>query len=73
MCGRYTLSSSGEIVAEIFGLIDAPSLEPRYNIAPTQAVPVIVRGEAKESRRCRMLRWGLVPSWAKDPAIGSNG
>ena len=70
MCGRYRLSHRKQIIAEHF---DAPfddDWEPRYNIAPTQPVPVI-RQHPKESRRVlSLMRWGLIPSWAKD-ASGS--
>ena len=75
MCGRYTLRVSGKRLAEAFGLSQEPSLFPRYNIAPTQAVPVIrvlrTNPETKE-RELVPLRWGLVPSWADDPAIGNR-
>ncbi|MBX0330431.1 SOS response-associated peptidase [Oscillochloris sp. ZM17-4] len=70
MCGRYTLRASGGQVAEQFGLADAPQLAPRYNIAPTQLVPVVRAGA--EGRELALLRWGLVPFWAKDLAIGAK-
>lgn len=70
MCGRYTLTASAAQVAEQFGLDVAPQLAPRYNIAPTQAVPAIRAGS--QGRELAMLRWGLVPFWAKDPAIGAK-
>lgn len=72
MCGRYTLSSTGEIVAELFRLTDIPELSPRYNIAPTQEVPAVLVDPSGNTRQCRMLRWGLIPSWAKDSTIGSR-
>ncbi len=75
MCGRYTLRASGERLAEAFGLSEVPSLFPRYNIAPTQAVPVIrvLRANpATKGRELVPLRWGLIPSWADDPAIGNR-
>jgi len=67
MCGRYRLSRRKQILAEHF---DANPFdddwEPRYNIAPTQPVPVI-RQHAKEPERLlSLMRWGLIPSWAKD-------
>jgi len=72
MCGRFTLTAASEVVAEFFELAEAPDLVPRYNIAPTQMVPVVML-DAKDGRRVmRSYRWGLVPSWAKDPAIGSR-
>lgn len=70
MCGRYTLSSPGELVAEVFELSRSPELTPRYNVAPTQesAVIRIVAGD----RRLDHLRWGLVPYWAAEPGIGNR-
>ena len=70
MCGRYTLSSPGPEIAAAFGLDEAPALSPRYNIAPTQSVPV-VRATAG-GRMLAMLRWGLVPAWAKDISVGNR-
>jgi len=69
MCGRYELSSHPAAIALAFGLPQPPSLMPRYNIAPTQQVP-IVRQNAAGERELAQVRWGLVPRWAKDPAIG---
>jgi putative SOS response-associated peptidase YedK len=70
MCGRYTLTAPGEVIADVFGLETAPELAPRYNIAPGQDAPV-VRQEAGR-RRLDAMRWGLVPSWASDPAVGNK-
>ncbi len=70
MCGRYSLTTPGDVLAEIFALSEVPNLSPRWNIAPTQSVPVI-RSDA-HGRRVDALRWGLVPSWAKDLSIGSR-
>jgi putative SOS response-associated peptidase YedK len=69
MCGRYTLIVDLKKVAEIFGV--APTLEttPRYNIAPTQEVVTIVSNGAAHLDQ---MRWGLIPSWAKDESIGSR-
>jgi putative SOS response-associated peptidase YedK len=64
MCGRFLLMTSGRDVAEEFSLADFPELFPRYNIAPTQAV-LAVRA-AVAGREGALLRWGLVPSWARD-------
>lgn len=71
MCGRYTLSVPLSNLVDVFD-ISPPEFDyrPRYNIAPTQEVPVIARDE--QGRRMGLLRWGLVPSWAKDPGIGSR-
>lgn len=69
MCGRYELSSHPAAIALAFGLPHPPALAQRYNIAPTQQVP-IVRLNAAGERELAQVRWGLVPRWAKDPAIG---
>jgi len=70
MCGRFTLHFPVELLAEIFGLPNLPGLVPRYNIAPTQAAAVVRRTGV--TRKLDLLRWGLVPSWAKDMSIGSR-
>ena len=66
MCGRYFLHSTAEQLAEIFGDMPMPVLAPRYNIAPTQPVPII-RQTASGSREMVLVRWGLVPGWSKGP------
>ena len=71
MCGRYTLTVDAAVLAELFELEPPTDLEPRYNIAPTQAVP-IVRTAPDGGRRWARVRWGLIPSWAKDESIGSR-
>lgn len=69
MCGRYTLTDLGEELLRQFQLpLLPPDYRPRYNIAPSQQVPVIVSVDGQ--RRIGMMRWGLVPSWAKEPSIG---
>lgn len=65
MCGRFTLALPPELLAEIIGEIEQPHIQPRYNIAPTQQVAVI-RQEAGGRRHLDYLRWGLIPSWAKE-------
>ncbi len=70
MCGRYTLGVTPARLAEAFDLAEVPDFEPRYNIAPSQRAPVIVATPGE--RRIAMLRWGLVPFWAKDPKIGTR-
>ncbi len=69
MCGRFTLRSPASVIAEQFSVFDVPELHARFNIAPSQVVPVVRQAEA---RTLSMLRWGLVPSWAKDSAIGNS-
>ncbi len=71
MCGRFAFYSPSEATAALFGVDGALAVEPRYNIAPTQYVAAIRENEAQQ-RELVMLRWGLVPFWAKDPAIGSR-
>lgn len=70
MCARFSLATPAEDVAKLFGLDDAPEWTPRYNIAPTQDVLVVREKDGK--RDTRLMRWGLVPSWAKDPKIGQK-
>ncbi len=70
MCGRFTLAAPAEQVATQFQLPETPALRPRYNIAPTQEVAAVRATEG--GRELAMLRWGLVPSWAKDPSIGAR-
>ena len=70
MCGRYTLKTSPRTIAEHFELPEVPELLPRFNVAPTQDVPVVRLGD--EGRSLSLLRWGLIPSWADDPAIGNR-
>lgn len=69
MCGRFTLQIPPELLAEIFALLEIPVFPARYNIAPTQQVPVI-RQTGDGLNHFAVMRWGLIPSWAKDPSIG---
>jgi len=71
MCGRFAFYSPAEATAALFGVSDVPELKPRFNIAPTQSIAAI-RLDSKESREVALLRWGLVPFWAKDPSIGNR-
>ncbi len=71
MCGRYSLTSPVEAMRHLFGLSVSANLAPRYNIAPSQEV-VIARLDAEGGLEWALARWGLVPSWAKDPAIGDR-
>ena len=70
MCGRYTLSTPAGRLAEEFQLDSTVEIPPSYNVAPTQQVAAVLEDEG--GRRLEMLRWGLVPSWADDPDIGSR-
>ncbi len=67
MCGRFTLASPAQAVAAALGLTDFPTLSPRYNVAPTQSVP-IVRVDPAGRREPVEARWGLVPGWTRDLA-----
>lgn len=70
MCGRFTLGEVRELVTRFsidHPLVDVP--RPRYNIAPGQDVPIV---SAEGSRSMTLMRWGLVPFWAKDPKIGNR-
>lgn len=71
MCGRYLISAEAGAITEHFGLLAAPDHSPRWNVAPGQDVPIIRSGRNGE-RTCATVRWGLVPSWSKDPAIGQR-
>lgn len=71
MCGRYELHSHPTAIALAFGLAYPPEITARFNIAPTQQVP-IVRLNADGERELVQVRWGLVPRWAKDPSIGTK-
>lgn len=74
MCGRFTLRAPARVVAEQFALFELPPFTPRFNIAPSQPVPVVrlVPEQPQPQRELVWLRWGLIPSWAKDPAIGNR-
>jgi putative SOS response-associated peptidase YedK len=71
MCGRFTLTSSPDQLTALFGLVELTRIEPRYNIAPTQTVFAVRVNQAGE-REPGFFRWGLIPSWADDPAIGNR-
>jgi putative SOS response-associated peptidase YedK len=71
VCGRYSLTTAPEALRRLFDFDTTPNLQPRYNIAPTQSAPV-VRTAANGGRELAMLRWGLIPSWAKEASIGSK-
>ncbi|TPP10539.1 SOS response-associated peptidase [Rhizobium glycinendophyticum] len=74
MCGRFALTASPEEVREILGLMELEAFPARYNIAPTQPILVVVAGPPSEpgsnrpDRIAALVRWGLIPSWVKDPA-----
>ena len=66
MCGRYRLSRRKQILEECFDAYGDNDWTPRYNIAPTQKVPVIRQHPREPRRDLSLVRWGLIPSWAKD-------
>lgn len=71
MCGRFVRKSAKEELRKRFGFDNPPGgvlLEPRYNIAPSQEHPVLIVNQ--DRRMLRMMKWGLVPHWSKDPKIG---
>ena len=73
MCGRYRLSRRKQVIEEYF---DTDSWDddwsPRYNLAPTQLVPVVRQKPKEPVRVVSLLRWGLIPSWAKDPSVAAG-
>ena len=73
MCGRYRLSRRKQILEEHFDSVSGmEDWSPRYNIAPTQSVPVIRQNPKEPVRELSLFRWGLVPSWAKDPSVAAR-
>lgn len=73
MCGRFGLIPTPDELAELFALLDVEPFPPRYNIAPTQPILMVVAGEPRgpfsnlPERRSLLVRWGLLPGWLKDP------
>jgi putative SOS response-associated peptidase YedK len=73
MCGRYRLSRRKQIVEEYFDTASADDdWVPRYNIAPIQPVPVIRQHPKEPTRELSLMRWGLIPSWAKDSSAAAR-
>jgi putative SOS response-associated peptidase YedK len=65
MCGRYVILSTPEAIRAMFGYAELPNFPPRYNVAPTQPIPVVRLDNGKRS--FALMRWGLLPAWVKDP------
>jgi putative SOS response-associated peptidase YedK len=65
MCGRYTITSAPEALRALFHYDEQPNFPPRYNVAPTQPIPIVRLVDGK--RHFALVRWGLLPSWVKDP------
>jgi len=64
MCGRFVITSAPEALRRLFGYFEQPNFPPRYNVAPTQPIPVV---DDDNGRHFRLMRWGLWPAWVKDP------
>jgi putative SOS response-associated peptidase YedK len=73
MCGRFVQASPFHVVAEAFNIGAGPGDVPsRYNIVPGQLVSAVIRKAGEDRNRLVQFRWGLVPSWAKDPSVGNR-
>jgi putative SOS response-associated peptidase YedK len=72
MCGRFSQTTSPEVIAQQFEVAEPPLFKPRYNIAPSQQIAAIRIDPDTTARNLVMLRWGLIPSWTKDPKIGNQ-
>src|SRR2546423_1278433 len=70
MCGRFSQKSSSKKIAKKFEVEEVPPLIERFNVAPAQGVLGIREGIG--AREATFFKWGLVPRWAKDPAIGNK-
>lgn len=64
MCGRYAITLPPEAMREAFGYREQPNFPPRYNIAPTQPIPVVLPHDG--ARRFLLMRWGFIPGWVRD-------
>lgn len=69
MCGRFALYTTEEELARCFDLKQSVTLDPRFNIAPSQQIPII---RHTDKNRLSMVRWGLIPHWSKDEKIGNK-
>jgi putative SOS response-associated peptidase YedK len=73
MCGRYRLSRRKRLVEEYFESVSSEEdWSPRYNIAPTQPVPVIRQNPKEPVRELSLMKWGLIPSWAPNPSVAAS-
>jgi len=70
MCGRFSQRNDSKRIAEYFEVTEVPEVEPRYNIAPTQNILGV--SESEDGREASFYKWGLIPSWAKDPSMGAR-
>lgn len=65
MCGRYVIISTPAAIRKLFGYAEQPNFPPRYNVAPTQPIPIVQLVDGKRS--FALMRWGFLPSWVEDP------
>ena len=65
MCGRFVITSPPAALRQVFGYAEQPNFPPRFNVAPTQPVPVVTFENG--ARHFRLMRWGFIPAWVKDP------
>ncbi len=65
MCGRFVIKNPPDVMRRTFGYVEQPNFPPRYNVAPTQPIPVVRL--VNHQRSFALLRWGLIPAWVKDP------
>src|ERR1700744_2777304 len=65
MCGRFVITSAPEALRRLFAYAEQPNFPPRFNVAPTQPIPVVIIENG--NRHFRLMRWGFLPSWVKDP------
>ncbi len=70
MCGRYLITSAPEAFRRLFGYREQPNFPPRYNVAPTQPVPIVRLAEGE--RQFALVRWGLIPPWVEGPPRASR-
>ncbi|TNE30951.1 MAG: SOS response-associated peptidase [Alphaproteobacteria bacterium] len=72
MCGRYSQNSPIEKLRDVFGVTERFNFPPSYNIAPTQYAPIVRFSKSKDRGELTLMRWGLIPFWAKDITIGNK-
>jgi putative SOS response-associated peptidase YedK len=65
MCGRFVITSAPEALRRLFAYVEQPNFPPRFNVAPTQPIPAVIIENG--NRHFRLMRWGFLPSWVKDP------
>lgn len=72
MCGRFSLATTADDLAEFFGMDVFPEFDPHFNLSPSQPICALRQQEKEAKREALWMRWGLIPSWAKDPGIGNR-